>query len=722
MMNQIKVIRKTFVGAVAAVLLMGTVVIATPTDVFAKSKVKVKSIVVTSLSGKTVYVAKGKKVPLTTTVKVTPNKEANRAVTYRSSNRRIAYVTSSGKVKGKKAGKTTITVSSLKNPKKKKKIKVVVKKKPIKKITFKKKIFSLAPGKSMSLKATISPSKNVSKILRWSSANKKIVSVSAKGVVTAKKAGSATITVKATDGSGKSASCRVEVSEAAGQKQETTSEDKTGETQEKELPASFAEEKLSSWTEGSYGEDNLSFFGADYSTYTITALPDGLSSKKSEKEGLVVYGTPTKSGVTEAVIKATDSKGNTYTETVWFLVGSPEKIVGAGLPCYVLEAENDTQQNVCAKVRFNGGSGRYDLSVIEDAGIGALITDENVESGDDFVLKANVQKAGTYTVKVEAADREDNSLTAEATVVIHVAEAVTVSGTVTDASGSSMPYDSVSFVNVNRGDRYTPTATVLFGERNGKYEIRVAAGIYNLTASYNQDKINNGAQVTVPGQKYNSSASGVNIKLPLYKVSLNSSDEGVPSLYSWQIVKAESVSIYEKSNDVHSIELYLRAGNYSIQSDDFYENEKCTNSDDSQLNWFYGYTATTRRDTCRYAANFTVKNTTVSQQITKLLIRKGEFVNSVVYPGVKNTEATVNVGEMATISEEENIYGYQFIPPESGGYTIDNSLVSFYDGEGSLIVAGDDGSYFLTEGVTYYVAQGSSVTTTSFTINKKSIS
>ncbi len=720
MMNQIKVIRKTFVGVVAAVLLMGTVVIATPTDVFAKSKVKVKSIVVTSLSGKTVYVAKGKKVPLTTTVKVTPNKEANRAVTYRSSNRRIAYVTSSGKVKGKKAGKTTITVSSLKNPKKKKKIKVVVKKKSIKKITFKKKIFSLAPGKSMSLKATISPSKNVSKILRWSSANKKIVSVSAKGVVTAKKAGSATITVKATDGSGKSASCRVEVSEAAGQKQETTSEDKTGETQEKELPASFAEEKLSSWTEGSYGEDNLSFFGADYSTYTITALPDGLSSKKSEKEGLVVYGTPTKSGVTEAVIKATDSKGNTYTETVWFLVGSPEKIVGAGLPVYVLEAENDTEQNVSAAVRFEGGSGKYALSVTDDGGIGASLAENNGTAGDDLTLTANVQKAGTYTVKVAATDLEKDSLTAEATVVIHVAKAITVSGTVTDAGGNGMPYDSVTFTNADRGDRYTPTASVLSGERSGKYQIRVATGTYRVTAAYNRDKSNNGAEVTLSEQKYSAAVSRVNLKLPLYKVTLTSSDETFfPALHSWQILRGESVAVYEKSGDAHTGELYLRAGTYALQSGDFYENEKCTNSDDSPLNWFYGYTATTRRDTCRYAANFTVKNTAVSQQVTKLLIQKGDVVNSVVFPGVKNTEATVNIGEMATISEEENIYGYQFIPPESGGYTIDNSLISLYDEEGSLIVAGDDGSYFLTEDVTYYVAQGPSVTTTSFTINKK---
>lgn len=64
------------------------------------AKVKVKKVAVTSPSGKVVYVAKGKKVKLSTTVKVSPNKSANKKVSYKSANRKIATVNSKGIVKG----------------------------------------------------------------------------------------------------------------------------------------------------------------------------------------------------------------------------------------------------------------------------------------------------------------------------------------------------------------------------------------------------------------------------------------------------------------------------------------------------------------------------------------------------------------------------------------------------------------------------------------------
>lgn len=73
----------------------------------------------------------------------------------------------------------------------------------------------LTKGKSKTLKATVSPSNATKKSVKWSSSNKKIATVNAKGKVTGKKAGSAMITVKAKDGSGKKEICKVVVTAPA---------------------------------------------------------------------------------------------------------------------------------------------------------------------------------------------------------------------------------------------------------------------------------------------------------------------------------------------------------------------------------------------------------------------------------------------------------------------------------------------------------------------------
>ena len=66
-------------------------------------------------------------------------------------------------------------------------------------------------GASKKLATTITPSDVATKTLQWSSSNTSIAKVSSSGVVTGVKTGSVTITVKTTDGSNKTATCKVVV-------------------------------------------------------------------------------------------------------------------------------------------------------------------------------------------------------------------------------------------------------------------------------------------------------------------------------------------------------------------------------------------------------------------------------------------------------------------------------------------------------------------------------
>lgn len=204
-----KRITHVLVGAMALTMAFSVAAITVPEN--ASAKVKVKKVTATAPSGKTAYVAKGKKVKITTTVKVTPNKKANKKVTYKSANKKIATVTSKGVIKGIKAGKTKITIVSKKNKKKKTTMKVVVKKKAVKKVKLNATSFNLSPGATKTLKATVSPTKNVSKKVVWTSSNKKVATVTSKGVVKGIKDGKATITAKAADGSNKKAKATVTV-------------------------------------------------------------------------------------------------------------------------------------------------------------------------------------------------------------------------------------------------------------------------------------------------------------------------------------------------------------------------------------------------------------------------------------------------------------------------------------------------------------------------------
>ena len=123
------------------------------------------------------------------------NFKPSKELTYKSSNNAVATVTNKGVITAKKKGTCKITVTSIYNAKVKGTIKVTVsKKKQNAKITLEKKKVTIAVGKTATVK--VKSLKGISaKGVKFASSNKKVATVSSKGKVTAKKAGTATITV-----------------------------------------------------------------------------------------------------------------------------------------------------------------------------------------------------------------------------------------------------------------------------------------------------------------------------------------------------------------------------------------------------------------------------------------------------------------------------------------------------------------------------------------------
>ncbi len=147
--------------------------------------------------------------------KVKPSK-ASKSVKWKSSNKKVATVSKSGYVTGKKKGTVKITATSKKSKKVKKTIKIKVTNLKAKSVTMSKKSANMYPGQKSALKATVKGSAGFyNQGVTWKSSNTKIATVDSKGNVTAKAAGKATITATERGGS-KKATCAVNVVDVTG--------------------------------------------------------------------------------------------------------------------------------------------------------------------------------------------------------------------------------------------------------------------------------------------------------------------------------------------------------------------------------------------------------------------------------------------------------------------------------------------------------------------------
>lgn len=158
-----------------------------------------------NFSEKTIF----KNTKFTLEVSITPSTATNLAVTWKSSNAKIATVTKNGEVAGLTGGTAIITCTTLDGGFVA--TCVVTVREPVTKVTLNYETYNLGIGKTFMLTATVSTDTATNQSVVWSSSNDAIATVNQKGKVTGKKAGYVTITAMALDGSEVEASCEVRV-------------------------------------------------------------------------------------------------------------------------------------------------------------------------------------------------------------------------------------------------------------------------------------------------------------------------------------------------------------------------------------------------------------------------------------------------------------------------------------------------------------------------------
>ena len=130
---------------------------------------------------------------------VAPATATNKSIVWASSNSNIAQITQKGIVTAKAEGAAIVTATTV-DGRLVAVCTVVVRKVPVTGVILDKTSSSIEKGKSIALKASITPTNATNKLVTWESSNSSIASVDSKGVVVGKSAGEVRITVTTKEG------------------------------------------------------------------------------------------------------------------------------------------------------------------------------------------------------------------------------------------------------------------------------------------------------------------------------------------------------------------------------------------------------------------------------------------------------------------------------------------------------------------------------------------
>ncbi len=612
-MNKSKTMLKRILTLVMALILCLSIVTIPATESSAATKKAVKSITVKNLPAKTLTLKKGKTFKLKVTVKVTGG--ASKAVTYSSSNKKVATVNSSGKIKAKKKGKATITIKSKADSSKKVKIKVTVGT-PVTKVSLNTTSATMVVGKKMTLKATVKPTKASNKKVVWSTSNKKVATVSSKGVVKAVKAGTVKITATAKDGSGKKKTCKIKVVNPITVKSVQVlngSSLKVTLSDTWSYDASGFTVKTKTTAGGTYNKQLVvdSVSTSDKKTYTINLNTESyIYENEYVQVTIATFGNKAETVYTKKATSYTyDSSvypyeyGSTVNDTYYLYGTGYSTATVTGLPSGI-KASSIKNSGSSQYIRFYGTASTYGkttATVTFKDELGNTYTDKitfivydsshmyafvaptygligsdsvsyskyvTVYGGDEdytYILsasncdaymsgsriRATFAVASTYSMTVTVKDGSGHSTSTPA--VFYIKQGVSIVGMIKDSAGNGINDAYVSYENTNRGDRYSASGGT-WTDSKGAYSFLVSSGTYDIGAEYYDSK------VYLYSQSLTSSRSGFDIKLPLYKFAIYSGNSNISAddFGTWYNSEMDAVG--------YGNIIYLKAGTYSLKT------------------------------------------------------------------------------------------------------------------------------------------------------------
>ena len=573
---------------------------------------KVRSVAVTNLPAKQLTLKKGKTFTLKS--KVTVTGKASKKVTYKTSNKKIATVNAKGKITAKKKGTAKIYVISKANKKKKCTITVTVGT-PVTKVKLNKTKSTMTVGKKQTLKATVTPKKASSKAVVWKSSNKKVATVTSKGVVKAKKAGTVTITATAKDGSGKKASCKVTVKKASAAKPDNLGIKSVKIVQGDMMEVTFTKAtvltaadfnvwakryesadylkkytvsqvmtkdsitykvyitgdmvfgkglyikvevpklKLSKecvYMEDTYNVENsvtLSYkvgatvkdtrqrLGTGYANYSISGLPAGIQyevTTEATKRVMEFSGSPRKAGVYDSVLVYEDEIGSKYRLTIrWIIYDADNLIV-----CDKEEgAINTDWSSLFTPVYAYGGSGSYTYEIIRAESDSAILDNCKItDDGDKININAKGIASGVYKIRIRVIDQKDGTKTGTGTLTFTIVDSYYIKGIVRDANGDPIEQYRYSIINKNKYAEYSNTIS---GVRYSTYNLStkkydgtfynegLESGIYDITISDRSGSVSKSIyNLTALPRKEGQTSTDTDLKmmfdvtLPVYKIKI----------------------------------------------------------------------------------------------------------------------------------------------------------------------------------------------------------